>query len=64
MVSEKKKASNARYRRTAKGKASQARSNDKSAGKRFMLRYATAEELKEYQGFINQRLSEINGKKS
>ncbi len=64
MVSEKKRASNARYRRTAKGKAAQARSNDKSAGKRFILRYATTEELEEYQGFINQRLAEINAKKS
>ena len=62
MVSEKKKASNARYRRTAKGKASQARSNDKSAGKRFILRYATLAELEEYQGYIKERIAELQSK--
>ena len=62
MVSEKKKASNARYRRAAKGKASQARSNDKSAGKRFILRHATLAELEEYQDYIKERIAELQSK--
>lgn len=59
MVSENKKASNAKYRRTAKGKATQARSNDKSAGKRFILRYATIDELNQYENYIQQRRQEL-----
>lgn len=38
------------------------RNTYKSAGKRFILNYATKEELAEYQGFISQRMKKLEGK--
>lgn len=38
------------------------RNTYKSAGKNFILHYATKEELAEYQGFISQRMKKLEGK--
>lgn len=60
MVNERKKKSIAKYRHTAKGRAAQARSNNKSAGKRFILTQATKTELKQYENYIQARRKQLD----
>ena len=45
-----------------KHRSSMNRNTYKSAGKNFILNYASKEDLMEYQGFISQRLKKLEGK--
>lgn len=47
----------------AKHKSSMNRNTYKSAGKNFILNYATKEDLKEYERFILQRMKKLEGKR-
>ena len=46
----------------AKHKSSMNRNTYKSAGKNFILNYATKEDLKEYERFILQRMKKLEGR--
>lgn len=59
MVSEARRRASAKYRKTARGKASQARATAKSSGKRFIKRYATLDELAEYETLIKAKRQEL-----